>query len=112
MLDKLFSPESVAVIGASNTSGKVGHDILANLVNGGFRGTIIPVNPGGGEILGLPVCSSLHHYEGEIDQVIVAVPKSSVLQTVREALAKKTKAVIIISSGFKETGKSGRNLEE
>ncbi len=112
MLEKLFSPESVAVIGASKTPGKVGHDILANLVNGGFRGRIIPVNPAGGEIFGLPVCSSLQHYEGDIDQVIIAVPKNSVLQTVKEALAKNTRAVIIISSGFKETGKSGRNLEE
>ena len=53
-LDALLTPASVAVVGASRTPGKVGHDILANLVAGGFAGRILPVNPAAREILGLP----------------------------------------------------------
>jgi acetyltransferase len=58
MLEKLFRPQSVAVIGASHTPGKVGYDILNNLASCGFGGDIIPVNPRGGELLGLKVYSS------------------------------------------------------
>ena len=59
MLEHLFSPESVAVAGASKTPGKVGHDILANLVKSGFTGKILPINPAGGTMMGLPVYPSL-----------------------------------------------------
>ena len=53
MLDMFFNPKSVAVIGASATPGKLGHDVLANLQTSGYRGDLYPVNPRGGEILGL-----------------------------------------------------------
>ncbi|MFN2355053.1 MAG: CoA-binding protein, partial [Desulfopila sp.] len=72
MLEKLFSPDTVAVIGASRTPGKVGHDILANLITAGFSGTIIPVNPAGGKILDLQVIKELREYTKDIDQAIIA----------------------------------------
>lgn len=112
MLDYLFSPKSVAVIGASKTPGKVGHDILANLVAGGFTGKIIPVNPVGGTMINLPVVERLQKYRGRIDQVIIAVPRKNVLDAVHDALAKKVKVVILISAGFKESGEEGKALEE
>ncbi|MBM9603711.1 acetate--CoA ligase family protein [Desulfopila inferna] len=112
MLESLFLPQSVAIIGASRTPGKVGHDILANLVKGGFKGTILPVNPAGGTMFDLPVLRSLREFDGEIEQVIVVVPKDRVLEAVKDAMAKKAGAVVLISSGFKETGKAGRRLEE
>ena len=112
MLEDLFSPKSVAIIGASATPGKVGHDILANLIKGGFKGTIIPVNPGGGTLFDLPVVEDLKKYKDDIDQVIIAVPRKNVLDAVKDALAKKAKGVILISAGFKESGKEGRYLEE
>ena len=59
MLEKLLKPDTVAVIGASRTPGKVGHDILANLINAGFQGTIVPVNPTADTILDLPCFPSL-----------------------------------------------------
>ena len=59
MLETLLYPKAVAVIGASRKPGKVGHAVLANLVNGGFKGTIVPVNPEAGEILGLKCYKSL-----------------------------------------------------
>jgi acetate---CoA ligase (ADP-forming) len=111
MLEHLFSPESVAVVGASKTPGKVGHDILVNLVKGGFTGKIIPINPSGGTMMGLPVSHNLSEYDGDLDQVIVAVPKSAVIATVKEALAKKAKSIIMITAGFKESGSAGQALE-
>ena len=71
MLEKLFMPKSVAVVGASRTPGKVGHDILANIIEGGFEGAIIPVNSAGGELYDLKVYEKLSDYEGTIDQVVI-----------------------------------------
>ena len=111
MLEHLFFPENVAVIGASRQPGKVGHDILANLVKGGFAGGIIPVNPSGGTLFDLKVYPSLREYPGTVDQAIVAVPKPHVLSTVKDALAKGARNVIMITAGFKETGSEGAELE-
>jgi len=111
MLEHLFFPESVAVIGASRQPGKVGHDILANLVKGGFSGAIIPINPSGGTLFDLKVYPSLREYPGTVDQAIVAVPKPHVLATVRDALAKGAGNIIMITAGFKETGSEGAELE-
>ncbi len=112
MLESLFSPKSVAVIGASRTPGKVGHDILENLVKGGFQGTIIPVNPSGGTLFDLSVYRNLKEFENDIDQVIIAVPKNAVRDAVKEAMKKRVRSVILITAGFKETSDEGRQLEE
>jgi acetyltransferase len=112
MLEKLFRPQSVAVIGASHTPGKVGHDILNNLVSCGFGGDVIPVNPKGGELLGLKVYSSLRDYDGQVDLVVIVVPGRFVLEAARDAVAKGAGAVIVISAGFKETGEEGRKAEQ
>lgn len=111
MLEHLFFPESVAIAGASKTPGKVGHDILANLVKGGFAGKIVPINPAGGTLMGLPVFPSIQAYSGDLDQVIVAVPKNAVIATVKDAIAKKVKSIIMITAGFKESGAEGLELE-
>lgn len=112
MLNTLFTPKTVAVVGASRTPGKVGHDILVNLIEGGFEGEIIPINSAGGQILGLDVIAHLRQYDGTIDQTIIAIPKEHVLETVKDALKKGTKSVVMVSSGFKETGELGASLEE
>ncbi|MCL7487450.1 MAG: acetate--CoA ligase family protein [Desulfobulbaceae bacterium] len=112
MLEKLFTPGSVAVVGASRTPGKVGHDILANLINGGYQGTIIPVNPAGGTMFDLKVYPSLAEYRGTVDQVVIAVPGQGVLEVARQAVAKKAGAVVVISAGFRETGEEGSRMQE
>jgi acetate---CoA ligase (ADP-forming) len=111
MLDKFFSPASVAVVGASRTPGKVGHDILANLVAGGYEGEIIPINPAGGTMFDRPVYTRLTEYRGQIDQVVIAVPGQYVLDVIRDALGRKAKAIIVISAGFRETGEEGSRLQ-
>ncbi|RUM36857.1 MAG: CoA-binding protein [Desulfobulbus sp.] len=112
MLEKLFSPESVAVIGASRTPGKVGYDIVNNLVESGYAGNIIPVNPAGGELLGLPVCSNLADYDGQVDLAVIVLPSKLVCQAARDAVKKKAGAVVVISAGFREIGLEGRQAEE
>jgi len=112
MLEKLFTPTSVAVVGASRTPGKVGHDILANLVAGGFKGEIIPVNPAGGELFNLRVYGKLEDYRGAVDQVIISVPSEYVLDVARQAVAKKAGSIVVISAGFREIGEEGSKKQD
>ena len=111
MLDALLSPNTVAVIGVSRTPGKVGYEILANLINAGFKGEIVPINPAGEEVLGLQCFKSLKHYGHTIDQSIVAVPGKFVREAVESSIAAGAKAITIITAGFKEVGKEGAALE-
>ena len=103
-MEFFFRPESVAVIGASRNPGKVGHQILRNILAGGFEGKVYPVNPKGGEILGLKVYRSVLEIPGSVDLAVVAVPAPVVPQVVRECGEKGVKGVAIISSGFREAG--------
>ncbi len=111
-LSSLFSPSSIAVIGASRTPGKVGHDILVNIKKGGFAGPIVPVNLKAKRILGLRAYPSLSAYGNPVDLCIVAVPRSSVTAAVEDALEVGVGAFIVISAGFKETDQEGRKIEE
>lgn len=112
MLESLFTPENVAIVGASKIPGKVGHDIFINLINGGYEGTIIPVNSSGGVIFSHRVYRSLNEYDGDIDLAVIAIPRDSVFESVHIAVAKGAKNVVIASSGFKESSDEGRQLEE
>ena len=112
MLDRLFSPRSIAVIGASKTVGKVGYLTLSNLVQSGFQGPIVPVNSAGGDLHGLPVYKQLADYPDAIDLVVIAVPAEMVPAAASEAVAKKAGAVVVVASGFKEAGPEGRALED
>ncbi len=111
-IDTLFHPKSVAVVGASRTVGKVGHDILANLVRDGFQGTIVPINPSADELLGLRCFPSLGEYGEEVELVVVAVPQPQVKEVLKECVKVKAKAVIVTSAGFRELGPEGFVLEK
>ena len=111
MLEALLIPESIAVIGASRSPGKVGHEILANLVASGFAGRIVPVNPSAGEVLGIPCFPDLKAYGKKIDLSIVAVPAGAVQAAVRESIESGARAVAVITAGFRETGAEGATLE-
>jgi len=111
-LEPLLTPQTVAVIGASRTAGKVGHEILMNLIEGGFKGTVVPVNPSGTEVLGQKTYRTLRDFDGTIDLSIVAIPTPLVLSSVKESLDAGARAICIISAGFKETGEEGAALEQ
>ncbi len=111
-LDKLFYPESVAVIGASKSPDKAGHKILRNLLEHGFQGKIIPVNPTAATILDLPCYPDLADYDQDIDLAIIAVPAVAVLEIVKTAVRRKVKGIIVVSAGFRESDDSGAKLEQ
>ena len=112
MLEALFNPASIAVVGASATPGKVGHTIVNNLLRFKFTGRVIPVNPRGGEILGLPVARSIREVNPRPDMVIVSVPAPVAVQTIRECEEMGVGVCVVISAGFKEVGGDGARLEE
>ncbi|MGE5663485.1 MAG: acetate--CoA ligase family protein [Deltaproteobacteria bacterium] len=107
----LFRPDSVAVVGASRNPGKVGYGVFANLVGAGFPGRLYAVNPAGGEVLGRPILRSLDEIPGPVDLGVLVVPPGAVVEAIPRLAAKGMKAAIVISAGFKETGKVGASLE-
>jgi len=109
--DALFHPKSVAVIGASRKPEKVGHGVFANLIQAGFPGEIHGVNPGGGEVLGRPVHSSIEGIPGAVDLGVFVVPPPAILDGIPRLAEKGMRAAIVISAGFKETGGEGVGLE-
>ena len=110
-LNKMFKPESVAVIGASNTPGKVGYIIVDNLINDGFEGEIYPVNPKGGEILGKKAYANITEIPGDVDLAIITIPSPFVNTAVKECGEKGVKNMVVITAGFKEVGEEGAKLE-
>ncbi len=111
VLEELLNPRTVAVVGASRTPGKVGHDIVANLKDGRFPGKIVPVNPSADEILGLPCCRDLGACNGSIDLSVIAVPAQSVSKAVGSSIQAGAKAIVVITAGFKEVGECGAEHE-
>ena len=112
MLEALLYPKKIAVIGASRTPAKVGHAVLNNLVEGGYQGDIIPINPAGGTLLGLPVYPDLASYKQPVDLGVVCVPTFLVRGAVESAIRAGARAIVVITAGFKEVGKQGAELEE
>ncbi len=110
-LDALFSPRSVAIIGASRTPGKVGHVLTRNVLESGYPGDVIPINPNAEEILGRKAYPSILDVPGEIDLAVVAIPAEHVLRIADECGRKGIKALVVITAGFKETGHEGALLE-
>ncbi|MCX5858819.1 MAG: CoA-binding protein [Proteobacteria bacterium] len=108
----LFSPRTLAVVGASKDARKWGFTVLRNLISGGFTGKIYPVNPREPEIMGLKVFPSLAAIPGEIDLAIVIVPSPQVLSVLQDCRQRGVKAVFIITSGFGETGDEGKSIEK
>ncbi|MFW9932515.1 MAG: acetate--CoA ligase alpha subunit, partial [Candidatus Thorarchaeota archaeon] len=111
-IDSLFNPRSIAVIGASETKGKLGNDVLRNIVDSGFSGRIYPINPRGGEIIGLQVFRSIKEIHGSVDVAIIVIPAKFVLKAVQECGEKGVKALVIITAGFKEIGHEGNEAEK
>jgi len=111
-LDKFFSPESIAIVGASRQKNKVGYEIVASLVRGQYEGRLFPVNPNAEEIEGLRCYPDLKSIGETPELVIIIVPASIVPAIMQQCVSVGSKAVIIITAGFKEVGKQGRDLEQ
>ena len=111
-ISSLFAPRTIAVVGASATPGKVGHTVLANLLEAGFTGTIFPVNPYSRIILGLSVLGKAADIQAPVDLALICLPAEKVEAALEELAQLPTKAAVIISAGFKETGSAGAMLED
>jgi len=112
MLEGLFNPNAIAVIGASADPRKVGHAVLNNLLRFKFKGALYPVNPSRGEILGLKVYANVSDIVQPVDLAIIVIPAKFVPSSLRECAAAGIRSAIVISAGFKEAGAGGTLLEE
>ncbi len=111
-LKSFFGPKSVAIVGASRQKGKVGYEILTNLVAGGYPGKIFPINPKADEIEGLKCYPDLTSIGETPELVIIIVPAQFVAGVLEECAKVRVKSAIIITAGFKEVGPEGKKLEE
>jgi acetyl coenzyme A synthetase (ADP forming)-like protein len=110
-LDPIFSPRSIAVIGASRDRGSIGFALLHNLVMGEFQGAIYPINPHADAIHSLKAYPRVSDVPDVVDLAVVAVPRDRVPGVVRECLARGVRGLVIITAGFGETGDEGRRME-
>jgi acetyltransferase len=110
-LDPLFTPASIAVVGASNKVGKVGYLVVRNLLDSGYGGPIYPVNLKEPEVQGLSAYPSVSDVPGDIDMAISCVPARYVPGVIEEAGGKGARSAVIITAGFSEVGKDGKDLE-
>lgn len=111
-LDAILSPRSVAVVGASNSPGKVGHDIFSNILRCDFQGTLYPINPKAPAIKCVRAYPSVKELPEVVDLAIVIVPPKPALAVVKECAEAGVKGVVIVSAGFKEVGEEGRKIED
>ena len=103
-MNRIMRPDAVAVIGASSEEGKIGNSVMKNLINGGYKGNIYPVNPSADEILGYKAYKSVKDVPGEIDVAVFAIPAKFVAAALKECGEKKIPGAVLIPSGFAETG--------
>ena len=108
---RLFEPRSVAVIGASRERGKIGAEILHNLLATGFTGPVYPVNRSAAEIEGARCYARLADIDGPVDLAVISVPAAAVPAAIDDCVAKGVEGVVVITAGFAETGEEGRRRE-
>lgn len=111
-LETLFNPRSIAIIGASNTRGKVGHSVMKNLLDAKFAGEIIPINIKETRVQGKLAYKSVLEVPTQVELAMIIVPAPVVEKVLKDCAKKKIKNVIIITAGFSETGEEGKKLEE
>jgi len=112
MLDTLFNPKSVAIIGASTKELSIGNVITKNLIHYKYKGAIYPVNPNADEVRGIKVYKTIFDVPGNIDLAHISIPSKFVPQAVEDCGKKGVKFIIINSAGFKEVGPEGEALEK
>lgn len=110
-LHKIFEPQSVAVVGASERESSVGAQVLRNIRDGGFAGEVYPVNPKHEQVQGLRCYGSVGQIDHAIDLVVIAIPAPAIPQVMRECAEHGVGAAVVLSAGFAEVGKRGEALQ-
>lgn len=106
-LDALFRPRSIAVVGASRRANQIGHQIVRNLVEGGFSGPVYPVNPTAKVVRSMHCFAKVSAIPGKVDLAVIVVPADRVLEAVRDCAKKGVRGVVVITAGFGEVGGAG-----
>lgn len=112
LIGEIFHPESIAFIGASSVFGKWGQSLPANLLAHGYKGDVYLINSKGGTQWGRPVYKSISEVPGHVDLAVVTIPAALVRGLIKDLQQKGVKSVLLISSGFSETGEQGKILEK
>ena len=110
-LQAFFTPQSIAVIGASDKAGSIGRTLVWNLISSPFGGTVFPVNPKRPRVLGIKAHPRIGDVPDPIDLAIVATPAPTVPDLIAECVEAGVQAAIVVSAGFKEIGAIGADLE-
>lgn len=110
-LEKIFKPDSVAIVGASEKEGSIGRILMDNLVRGGYQGKLYPVNPHYESVRGLLSYDSLSDIGQTVDLAVIAIPITAVPPIVKECALTGVKGVIILSAGGREVGIKGQKIE-
>jgi acetyltransferase len=110
-LDAFFTPKNVALIGATDRAGSVGHTILVNLLNGKYQGKVFPVNPGRTTLMGVPCYPNIAATPEKVDFAVVVTPAPTVPGLIGDCVDVGVRSAIVISAGFKERGPEGVELE-
>src|SRR6202008_3071246 len=103
-MNRIMQPKAVAVIGASAEDGKIGNSVMKNLINGGYKGEILPIHPKASEILGYKAYKSVKDVPGVIDVAVFAIPANRGAAARVECGEKKIPGAVLIPSGFAEAG--------
>ncbi len=111
-LKVFFAPQTVAVIGATEAAGSVGRTLFWNLISNPFGGTVFPVNPKRASVLGIKAYPSIAEVPEKVDLAVVVTPARTVPGVIGECVDAGVKGAIIISAGFRESGKEGEQLEK
>lgn len=111
-LDPLFRPARIAVVGASSSPGKMGYQIFRNILGAGFAGQVLPVNPKGETILGIPSVRSAAELPEGVDLAVVIIPAKHVPGAILQLGERKVRSAIVITGGFAESGEEGAALQE
>ncbi len=107
----VFEPASIAVVGANRARGRIGSEVLHNLVAGGYTGRLHAVHPAAASVDGIAAYARVTDIPGPLDLAVICVPAAQVIPVVNDCIEKGVKAVVVISAGFGETGEAGRQLE-
>ena len=103
-MKRIFSPAGIAIIGASGDPSKLGYSTVKNIIDGGYKGKIYPINPKADEILGLKCYRSVQEIPGKVDVAVIVIPAKNVADAVTALGEKGVAGAIVISSGFAEIG--------
>ncbi len=110
-IQRLLAARTVAVVGAGRQPHNIGHRVVRHLLDGGFPGSVVPVNPNAKSIAGLTAVASLRDIEEPVDLAVVAVPAAAVSQVVADAAVRGVLGLVVVSDGFAETGPEGRERQ-